>query len=345
MSRALVAGMESGSTIEGAPNRRSQAGRCAVGSGPTLVPSLIETTRHIEPKRAFEFWRCTALAPFGDIGQRHPRERFSAKRLSVASADWSLTHTVSSPVEVEFRSRHVDRNAAAMVVIGLAVDGLGYQEQDGRGAQINAGDINFLSLNRPFVAGTLSAYEEIRLAVPRATFEAWIGRADAFAGRSLTRDPAGAEFRACLRSVAGSIAWMSADEAQAAVEGALHLLGRLAGGATEEPRRELSQAAVGSLARAHIARRMRDPNLGPGEIHAALGISRSSLYRTFAESGGIATAIRDARLDLARRRLAAPQDSKLKIATIAYACGFTDIPTFNRGFRRRFGLSPGDLRP
>ncbi|MCX4198929.1 helix-turn-helix domain-containing protein [Methylobacterium organophilum] len=76
-----------------------------------------------------------------------------------------------------------------------------------------------------------------------------------------------------------------------------------------------------------------------------MGLSRTSLYRAFAETGGIAAAIRDARLDLARRRLEARRDDKVRIASIAYACGFTDVPTFNRGFRKRFGLAPGDLRP
>ncbi|WP_246695110.1 helix-turn-helix domain-containing protein [Methylobacterium sp. P1-11] len=314
-------------------------------SSPVLVPSLVETTNHIEPQRSFEFWRCTALAAFGDIDRQHPRERFSAKRLTVASTGWSLTHTVSSPVEVEFRSRHVDRNARGIVVIGLALDGIGYQEQNGRGAQLTPGDISFLSRNRPFVAGTQSAYDEIRLAVPRELFEAWVGDADAFVGRSLNPHPAGAEVRARLRSLANSIAWMSEDEAQAAIEGVLHLLGRLVDGAAQRTKpEEVSQAAVVSLARAHIARRMHDPDLNPRDIQVALGLSRTSLYRAFAETGGIAAAIRDARLDLARRRLEAARDDKMRIATIAYACGFTDVPTFNRGFRKRFGLAPGDLR-
>ncbi len=313
---------------------------------PVLVPSLVETTNHVEPKQAFEFWRCTALAAFGDIGRRHPRERFAAKRLTVASAGWSLTHTVSSPVELEFRSRHVDRNARAMVVIGLGLDGIGYHEQHGRGAQLNPGDISFLSRNRPFVAGTQSAYGEIRLAVPREVFEAWVGDADAFAGRSLNPHPAGVAFRTRLCTVAASIAWMSEGEAQTAIEGVLHLLGHLVDGTARRTKpAEVSQAAVVSLARAHIARRMHDPALAPQDIQRALGLSRTSLYRAFAETGGIATAIRDARLDLARRRLEAARDGKVRIASIAYACGFTDVPTFNRGFRKRFGLAPGDLRP
>ncbi|MBE7198681.1 MAG: hypothetical protein INR70_12885 [Parafilimonas terrae] len=50
-------------------------------SSPAVVPSLVETTHHVEPERAFEFWRCTALARFGDIARpRPPNERFSAKR-------------------------------------------------------------------------------------------------------------------------------------------------------------------------------------------------------------------------------------------------------------------------
>lgn len=54
-------------------------------SSPAVVPSLVETTHHVEPERAFEFWRCTALARFGDIARpRPPNERFSAKRLTVA---------------------------------------------------------------------------------------------------------------------------------------------------------------------------------------------------------------------------------------------------------------------
>ena len=313
-------------------------------SSPAVVPSHVESTHHIEPQRAFEFWRCTALARFGDVARPHPRERFSAKRLTVASGHWLLTHTISSPVGVTVRRRHIDRNARDMVVIGLAVDGIGYQEQGGRGAQLHAGDISFLSRAHPIVAGTQSTYEEIRLAVPRETFEAQVGSVDALAGRSIGAHARSAAFGHGLRSAARSIAWMSEGEAQAAVDGALHLLGRLVRDGAGAAGAEISHAAVRSLAHAHIARRMHDPDLSPGDIPAALGISRSSLYRAFAESDGIAAAIRDARLDLARRRLETPRDDTLRIATIAYACGFTDVPTFNRGFRKRFGLSPRDLR-
>ena len=313
-------------------------------SSSAVVPSLIETTHHMEPKRAFDFWRCTALAQFGDVARPDPRARFSAKRLTVTAGGWLLTHTVSSPVSVDVRSRHVDRNGRGLVVIGLAIDGIGYQEQCDRGAQLQAGDLSFLTRTQPMLAGTQSHYEEIRLAVPLEIFEARVGRINVLAGRSIRAQARSGEVGARLRSLAGSIAWMTEPEASTAIEGVLHLLGYLVGDCRAEAGADVSPAAIEALTRAHIARRLHDPELSPGDIHGALGVSRSSLYRAFAGSGGIAAAIRDTRLDLAKRRLEAARDNQLKIATIAYACGFTDIPTFNRGFRERFGLSPRALR-
>ena len=313
-------------------------------SRPALVPSSIQTTHHIEPKRAFEFWRATALAPYGDVERTHPRDMFRAKRLVVAGAGWALTHTVSSPVGLTIGPRQLDRNGPETVVIGLGLDGIGYQQQGERGGRLGAGDISFLSRHRPLVAGTQSDYAEIRLALPRSTFETWIGPVDAFAGRCILGDPAQAAFKTSLRGLAATAAWMSQDEAQAALEGVLHLLGNRVRDPEARPGAPLSGAAVASLARAHIVRRLHDPRLGPAEIQVMLGVSRAQLYRAFAGTGGVAAAIRDARLDLAHRRLAAPRADGMQIATIVYACGFTDVPTFNRAFRQRFGLSPRELR-
>lgn len=307
-----------------------------------VVPSVIETTGAVEPGRAFEFWRATALAPYGDVTRGHERAPFRARRLVVANPDWILTHTVSGPVGLRFETGHVVRNAPEMVVIGLALAGTGYQIQRDRGARIAAGDISFLSLNRPFLAGAQSEFEEIRLALPRLSFEAWLGRADALEGRCL---PQASAFAARLRGFAGTVAWMTPDEARIAVEGLLHLLRGCVPEAAGRSEVKVSREAVAALARAHIERRLHDPGLSPAEIHTALGLSRAHLYRAFAETEGIAAEIRNARLTLAHQRLTAPTNANLKIATIAYACGFTDVPAFNRAFRRRFGLSPGDLRP
>ncbi|KQP52543.1 helix-turn-helix domain-containing protein [Methylobacterium sp. Leaf108] len=309
-----------------------------------IVPSVIETTDRVEARWAFEFWRSTALAPFGDVARVRPDGPFRARRLAVAQADWVMTRTVSSPVGLTFGRRHVDRNAPETVVVGLGLDGLGYHEQRGRGGRIAAGTVSFLSRNRPFVAGTHCDYEELRLAVPRRTFEAWVGEADAFAGRLIADEAASGAFQTCFRAFAASVAWLSEDEARIAVEGVLHMLRNLARDPHAPSGVQVSREAVLALARAHIARRMHDPGLDPDEIHTVLGLSRAHLYRAFSDTDGVAAAIREARLLRAHRRLTSPTGDRPKIATIAYACGFTDVPTFNRAFRKRFGHAPGELR-
>jgi AraC-like DNA-binding protein len=50
------------------------------------------------------------------------------------------------------------------------------------------------------------------------------------------------------------------------------------------------------------------------------------------------------RLVRAHRMLSDPRFTGMAIGTIAYAIGFNDLSYFNRSFRRRFGMTPSELR-
>jgi AraC-like DNA-binding protein len=50
------------------------------------------------------------------------------------------------------------------------------------------------------------------------------------------------------------------------------------------------------------------------------------------------------RLAYARRLLNDPRFSSRPIASIAFDAGFADLSTFNRAFRRRFGMTPSEMR-
>jgi AraC-like DNA-binding protein len=54
--------------------------------------------------------------------------------------------------------------------------------------------------------------------------------------------------------------------------------------------------------------------------------------------------VAELRLQKARRMLAQRRCDRMKVSDIAYASGFSEVSHFNRCFRRRFGLSPSDLR-
>ena len=114
-----------------------------------------------------------------------------------------------------------------------------------------------------------------------------------------------------------------------------------------ELRAATSDASVSLYQVAHrlIERTCSDPELTPARIAASLGCSRATLYRLFEKQGAsIAATIWSARLDRAQRLLTTSQYKQLLISDIALRCGFMDQPTFNRMFKRRYGLTPREAR-
>jgi AraC-like DNA-binding protein len=93
-----------------------------------------------------------------------------------------------------------------------------------------------------------------------------------------------------------------------------------------------------------IARELHRTDLGPAALARALRCSRTQLYRVFARRDvSVMDHIREKRLRRCRDMLADP-DCRLPIAEIASLCGMDNPAAFSRGFRRRFGRTPGEIR-
>jgi AraC-like DNA-binding protein len=54
--------------------------------------------------------------------------------------------------------------------------------------------------------------------------------------------------------------------------------------------------------------------------------------------------VRDARLERARAALADPAQRHRRVLAIALESGFDDFSAFSRAFRRRFGMTPSEVR-
>ena len=97
--------------------------------------------------------------------------------------------------------------------------------------------------------------------------------------------------------------------------------------------------------KAVIAERLCDPRMDITTVAASVGISPRYVRRLFQEDGGcFSTHVLGLRLDRAHHLLLHPGQSTGTIATVAYGCGFGDLSYFSRTFRRRFGMTPSDLR-
>jgi AraC-like DNA-binding protein len=98
-------------------------------------------------------------------------------------------------------------------------------------------------------------------------------------------------------------------------------------------------------AKRYIERHLANPDLGVERIAANLGISTAYVRKLFEQEGtSTARYIRERRLKWAADQLASPDLRGSKVIDIALSCGFNDISSFNRAFRRHFAMTPSDVR-
>ncbi len=92
-----------------------------------------------------------------------------------------------------------------------------------------------------------------------------------------------------------------------------------------------------------MAARCLDPGLDAAAIAKGLRISERTLFKAFsAQNRKFHQSLLDIRLQRAAARLATRLPGE-KIATIAFDCGFESLTTFNRTFKAKFDVSPGDF--
>lgn len=98
-------------------------------------------------------------------------------------------------------------------------------------------------------------------------------------------------------------------------------------------------------ARDIMLRRIGDEHLTPHAIAAEMCISRRALFLLFAQHGLTPTrVIRDLRLEHCRRLLLDARHRQRKITDIAMDFGFSNLGTFSRQFKDRYGVSPVEFR-
>ncbi|MGQ3050712.1 MAG: helix-turn-helix domain-containing protein [Roseateles sp.] len=93
-----------------------------------------------------------------------------------------------------------------------------------------------------------------------------------------------------------------------------------------------------------LQRHLADSSYDVTRLVGELGVSRPTLYRAFMRQGDtVAGCLRRARLARVCELMAEPP-FRTPIETLAYQCGFEDVRTFNRCFRKAFGMSAGAWR-
>jgi AraC-like DNA-binding protein len=190
-------------------------------------------------------------------------------------------------------------------------------------------------------------YRSINFRLPRAAVSSAIGEDPAvLAGRLLPATPLNRLLLGYLTRFVDSLREMDDAARPVALDAATDFaLATL----RVEPRGGVWEEGIHGNGLRQAAQRFVEGNLhrqdlNPDMLARALHCSRTHLYRLFAGNGGTVMGyVREARLERSRAMLA-DTACRLTIGEIAQRCGFDDPSSFSRGFRRRYGCQPGDVR-
>ena len=105
------------------------------------------------------------------------------------------------------------------------------------------------------------------------------------------------------------------------------------------------RAARLSALKADIVANLASPDLAIAAVAARHGVTPRYVGMLFESEGSSFTDfVLEQRLYRAHRTIADPRHADRMISAIAFAAGFGDLSYFNRTFRRRFGMTPSELR-
>jgi AraC-like DNA-binding protein len=142
---------------------------------------------------------------------------------------------------------------------------------------------------------------------------------------------------------------LQSTQLQRSVATHVHDLCALAIGASREAAeialgRGLRAARLQAL-KADIAKNLTDSSLSAATLAKRHRVTPRYVHRLFESEGmTLSQFIRASRLALVHRNLINPLLARRTIGALAYDAGFGDLSTFNHEFRRRYGVTPSDLR-
>lgn len=324
--------------------------RWAPDHGLPREPAYMEvSTDPAPPREAYDFWRETVWYGF-DGDQRTEKTPFHAQARVVLSDNEYFAHYVSDGISGSRTAKQIRSDGHDEIELGLVLSGeRQHRIATGETSVTLPGQFYFYDAAKPSRVKR-NTHEGVHLSLQRQSVESVLS------GKMPSAVDIGRMFQASrLAPVLKDQMMIFARHMQRLTRSERGFLldqtVRLALFALEElaPRRkfqehETSRATLFTAAQRYIERHFTDFDLNAQRIAFALGTSRATLYRAFADQGmSVNDTIRLARLTHARQLLERVT-TPISISDIAGRSGFADLRTFHRAFKDHFGISPGQVR-
>lgn len=285
-----------------------------------------------------EYFTFTRMVTASRIEDRPFRTRASFWRLG----ELAVTEQVMGPVEARRHAAELYANPADHLTAVVLFDGC-FDYLDGTASRCRPGDVLILDYARSFAYRT-PGHHGATVSLPRSFVEDRLGRVAVHG--LLARSAEARLFERFVRALVGELPDLHPASVPSVSMVARHLL-TAALSQQARSQQALHDAAPVPDRRYADARAYVDAQ-PPGSLDIAvmsraLGISRSRLYRMFAQDGGIRAYDRRRRLRLLHVALV-EQPRAITLGDIAARYGFFDLSSLGRQFRAEFGYSMSEVR-
>jgi AraC-like DNA-binding protein len=254
-----------------------------------------------------------------------------------------------SDVEYARTPAHVARGALDHYMVSLCVDGEMRFRSGRRDVTLRRGDICLIDMAQPnhtVLRGGGGHTRTMTLTLQRGMLAPRLAHPDSATATVLPADHPHARLIASHFTELVVSARPGVESVDRTVEAIADLIAAAAG-ATADIAATVERAERHlylTMIKRHIAQNLETHLLTAGALCLEFKISRATLYRLFEADGGLAHYIQEQRLNLAFQRLISPASQAIRLIDLAVNMRFSSDSTFIRAFRRKFGLTPGELR-
>lgn len=311
---------------------------CARDGG--IVTELIDS-RRMEPGACFETYRDCEREVYDVFAANLAPEKMQMYVQSTDLAGLGFSQFRASIHGVRRTAAHVRRTPIEALRVRLYRSGVTHALFGDKPVTMQAGTIHVVDYSQPSHAISADV-DQISLYVPHDLIGYDPSRHPAYwaiAGDA----PLGRMIATAMEMFEQQLPCLSADNAPAVAEGLRGMLaGGLSGGLHSHDDRPVQQARAAAM-RQHLDRNLRDPDLGISALACAFGASRATIFRDFADYGGVDHYIADRRLTRAYVDLAEATVRRGAVARAAADYGFCSTSHFSRLFLEKFRCRPGEV--
>jgi AraC-like DNA-binding protein len=303
------------------------------------------STDAVEPALRSDFWREISRPLFQVSLLESPEPTLRGACISQPVGDLMIGAIRFNRQRYQRDRKTISASGMDSYLIQCLTSGSLRGDCDGRTIEADVGDICIFDLARPYVTEA-EAGARITIVIPRTRIDAVIGHRSLHGLTLRASDPLTQMLRSVLLSLNDIASDIDEADALAAETTLIEVLitivsHRLLG--ADQPRTPTT-TALRARVEAFLDAHLTSPDLGVEALMREFDVSRTHLYRIFADKGGLASAIRERRLDAAFHRLRRAEAIDISITDVALDLGFSSSAQFARAFRARFAMSPSEAR-